>query len=115
MEIAHYPKDCSESLASAMAIAGLNASPVDDIATIGQVSLADISALIVELGEEPMRRLRYIDALVEESGIPVLGVVEPAHFQLVEVSKGLADIITAPADPAELGLRVRRLSLRFPP
>jgi DNA-binding response OmpR family regulator len=110
MQIAHYPKDCTEALASAMAIAGLSGLPLDDLAAAGHGSVADFSALIVELGEEPMRRLRHIETLVEASGIPVLVVVEAAHFQLVELAKGVADIITTPPDAAELGLRVRRLT-----
>ena len=109
MQIAHYPKDCTEGLASAMAIAGLSGFPLDDLEMAGHSALVDFSALIVELGDEPMRRLRHIDSLVEASGIPVLAVVESAHFQLVEAAKGVADIITTPPDPAELGLRARRL------
>jgi two-component system, OmpR family, alkaline phosphatase synthesis response regulator PhoP len=36
-------------------------------------------------------------------------VVEPAQFPLVEQAKGVADLISTPPDPAELGLRIRRL------
>jgi DNA-binding response OmpR family regulator len=40
----------------------------------------------------------------------VLAVVETAHFPLLEQAVGLADVITSPPDPAELGLRVRRIA-----
>jgi DNA-binding response OmpR family regulator len=110
MQIAHFPKDCSEAIVSSLAIAGLTPLPIDDLESVGQDALSDLRALVVELGDEPMRRLRHIAGLAETSGIPVLAVVETAHFPLLEQAVGLADVITSPPDPAELGLRVRRIA-----
>jgi two-component system alkaline phosphatase synthesis response regulator PhoP len=110
MEIAHYPKDCSEAIVSSMAMAGLTPVPIDDLEYVTQDQLSDLGVLIVELGDEPMRRLRHIAALSESSGIPVLAVVEPAHFPLLEQAVGLTDVITSPPDAAELGLRIRRIA-----
>lgn len=110
MQIAHFPKDCSEAIVSSLAIAGLTPLPIDDLGSVGQDALSDLRALVVELGDEPMRRLRHIAGLAETSGIPVLAVVETAHFPLLEQAVGLADVITSPPDPAELGLRVRRIA-----
>ena len=109
MAVVLYPRDCSEPLAAALAIAGLNPVPVDDLGLIVQESTVDWEVLVVELGDEPMRRLRHIDTITEQSGLPVLVVVEPAQFPLVEQARGVSDLITNPPDPAELGLRVRRL------
>ncbi len=110
MQIAHFPKDCSEAIVSSLAIAGLIPLPIDDLESVGQDTLSELAALVVELGDEPMRRLRHIAGLAETSGIPVLAVVETAHFPLLEKAVGLTDVITSPPDPAELGLRVRRIA-----
>jgi DNA-binding response OmpR family regulator len=56
-----------------------------------------------------MRRLRLIDTLTADTGLPVIVIVDPAQFALVEQAAGVADLVTHPPDPAELGLRVRRL------
>jgi DNA-binding response OmpR family regulator len=109
VDIAVYPKDCSEALASSLAVAGIPTTPVDSIESVAMETSGEWSVLVVELGDEPMRRLRLIDGLVDATGLPVLVVVEAAQFPLLEQAKGLADLITSPPDPAELGIRVRRL------
>ena len=109
MEVALFPKDPSEALASALAIAGVSTTPIDSIDSVAMETSGEWSVLVVELGDEPMRRLRLMDALAEATGLPILAVVEPAQFPLVEQAKGVADLISTPPDPAELGLRIRRL------
>lgn len=109
MEVALFPKDCSEALASALAIAGISTTPIDSIESVAMETSGEWSVLVVELGDEPMRRLRLMDGLAEGTGLPILAVVEAAQFPLVEQAKGVADLITTPPDPAELGLRIRRL------
>jgi DNA-binding response OmpR family regulator len=110
MEVALFPKDCSEALASALAIAGINTTPIDSIDSVAMETSGEWSMLVVELGDEPMRRLRLMDALAETTGLPILAVVEAAQFPLIEQARGVADLITTPPDPAELGIRIRRLS-----
>jgi two-component system, OmpR family, alkaline phosphatase synthesis response regulator PhoP len=109
MEVALFPKDCSESLASALAIAGIAVTPIDSIDSVAMETSGEWSVLVVELGDEPMRRLRLMDGLAETTGLPILAVVEAAQFPLVEQARGVADLISTPPDPAELGLRIRRL------
>lgn len=109
MQAGLFPEHCSEELAAALAVAGVIPKPVLDLGTLTPEQAADIDILVVELGDEPMRRLRYIGHAAETLGIPIVAVVEPAQFPMVEMAEGLADLITAPADPAELGLRLRRL------
>ena len=109
MDVAVFPKDCSESLATALAIAGIATTAIDSIDSVAMETSGEWSVLVVELGDEPMRRLRLIDALVESTGLPVIVVVEAAQFALLEQARGVADLITAPPDPAELGIRIRRL------
>ena len=109
MEVALFPKDCSEALASALAIAGIAVTPIDSIDSVAMETSGDWSVLVVELGDEPMRRLRLMDGLAESTGLPILAGVEAAQFPLVEQARGVADLISTPPDPAELGLRIRRL------
>ena len=109
MDVAVYPKDCSEPLASALAVAGIVTESIDTIESVAMETSGEWSVLVVELGDEPMRRLRLIDGLAEATGLPILVVAEPAQFPLLEQAQGVADLVTAPPDPAELGLRVRRL------
>ena len=109
MEVALFPKDCSEALASALAIAGVAVTPIDSIDSVAMETSGEWSVLVVELGDEPMRRLRLMDGLAESTGLPILAVVETAQFPLVEQARGVADLISTPPDPAELGLRIRRL------
>lgn len=109
MHVALYPKECSEALAAALAVAGISHDPVETLDGVLPELSGEWSVLVVELGDEPMRRLRHIDALADRSGVPVLAVVDSAHFPLVEQSRGVTDLLISPPDPAELGLRVRRL------
>jgi DNA-binding response OmpR family regulator len=109
MDVALFPPDCSEGLASALAIAGVQTVGVTDLEGALLEQAAEWSLLVVELGDEPMRRLRYLDRIADTSGVPVLAVVEPAHFPLVEQAAWVTDLVVAPLDPAEVGLRVRRL------
>ncbi len=108
MRPAVFPKDCSEALATAMAVAGLEPVPVGDLGQVSQSASADWSSLIIELGDEPMRRLRLADTIAEETGIPILVVADPAQFQMVARAAGVTDFITHPPNAAELGLRVNR-------
>ncbi|GIU92605.1 MAG: transcriptional regulator [Acidimicrobiia bacterium] len=109
MNVALHPGDCSEDLASALAMAGIDPTPVDSLEAVALETSGEWSVLVVELGDQPMRRLRHVGALAEESGLPILVVVEPVHFPLVEKASGVTDLITSPVDAAELGLRIRRL------
>jgi len=109
VDIALFPKDCSESLTAALAVAGIDAVGVEAIDSRAADMAGDWSLLVVELGDEPMKRLRHIEELAGDTGLPVLVVAEAAQFALLEKARGMMDLIVHPPDPAELGLRVRRL------
>jgi DNA-binding response OmpR family regulator len=108
MEIAHFPYPCSEGLGLAMMTAGLVAAPIEDLASI--TGGAEWHAVIIELGEEPMRRLRHIESLSVAVGMPVLVVAEPTHLPLLDQAIGVGDVIVAPVEAPELLLRLRRLT-----
>lgn len=105
MHIAVYPADCSEKLAEALALAGTSVTGVDDLLT---ASLGDVDLLVVELGDEPARRLRNLDPVTEDVGLPVLIVGERASLPLIERTQGVTDFVLEPLDPAEVGVRLRR-------
>lgn len=68
------------------------------------------AALLVELGSEPRRRLRAIEGLLATNPLPVLLIAEPEHVDLLASAVGLGDFILAPVQPAELELRLHRLT-----
>ncbi len=104
-----FPEDCSEALAAALAVAGVVPKAITDLAALTPEHAADLDLLIVELGEEPMRRIRHIGHANETLGIPILAVVESTHFALIEGAVGITDLVTSPPDPEEIGFRLRRL------
>ena len=107
MDVAVFPADHSQALAAALMAAGLNAGVVDELT--GEFP-GDAGALVVELGEEPLRRLRMLEALAVENPVPVLAVIDTSQLAMMEVAVGISDFVLAPPDHAELRLRVRRLT-----
>nr|MBO2500295.1 response regulator transcription factor [Acidimicrobiia bacterium] len=67
-----------------------------------------MAVLVVELGEEPMRRLRQLEPVADDVGLPVLVVADRASLPLIERAKGVTDFVLEPLDPVELGVRLRR-------
>jgi DNA-binding response OmpR family regulator len=109
MSVALFPGDASEPVAAALAIAGLTPKLIDSITVPNTAEAGEWSMLVVELADEPMRRLRQVGDLYVATGVPVLVVADPSQFPLVDQATGVADFIATPPDPAELGVRIRRL------
>ncbi|HSJ36090.1 MAG TPA: response regulator transcription factor [Acidimicrobiia bacterium] len=105
MQVAAYPADCSEALAAALALAGAEVTPIDDFEA---AAIAEAAMLVVELADEPMRRLRHIERVAEDVGLPVLVVADPSSLPLIERANGITDFLLEPLDPVELGVRLRR-------
>ncbi|HEX7100893.1 MAG TPA: response regulator transcription factor [Acidimicrobiia bacterium] len=105
MQVAVFPADCSEAVAEAVALAGAEVHRVDDLVT---TELGEMSLLVLELGDEPMRRLRQLEPVVDDVGLPVLVVADRASLPLIERAKGVTDFVLEPLDPVELGVRLRR-------
>lgn len=105
MQVAVYPADCSEPVAEAVALAGAEIHYIDDLVT---ADLGEMSLLVLELGDEPLRRLRQLEPIAEDVGLPVLLVADRASLPLVERAEGVTDFVLEPLDAVELGVRLRR-------
>lgn len=109
MDVALYPKEASEPLLAALALAGVHPEPVDSLESVTQSRAAEWSILIVELGDEPMRRMRHLAGIAGDSGLPVLVVAEGDHLDLMSQVAGVSDFLVTPVNPVELRLRLLRL------
>jgi DNA-binding response OmpR family regulator len=105
MDVALYPVDCSEALAAGLSLAG---AIVTEVAELLPEAVSDAALLVVELADEPMRRLRHIERIAEEVGLPVIVVTDTSSLPLVERAAGVTDFVVEPLDPTELGVRLRR-------
>ncbi len=106
--IAVYPEDCSEDLIDGLALAGVDIVPTGELVPESR-QIGEADALIVELGPQPMRRLRELGRITEEIGLPVLVVADVEHLALMEGSDGVSDFVVAPPNPVEMRLRLQRL------
>ena len=108
MIVAVHPPDCSEAVADGLALAGSTSVDVEELDPTDR-AIQDADILLVELGDQPMRRIREITRVVDEIGLPILVVVEPDQLVLLE-SVSVSDFALAPVSPIELRLRLKRLS-----
>ena len=108
MIVAVHPPDCSEAVADGLALAGSTSVDVVELDPDDR-AIQDADILLVELGDQPMRRIREITRVVDEIGLPILVVVEPDQLVLLE-SVSVSDFALAPVSPIELRLRLKRLS-----
>ena len=105
MSVAAFPTDCSEGLAAALTLSG---APTTYVSDLEEPAINEAALLVIELSDEPMRRLRHLERISEEIGLPVIVVAEAAALPLIERAKGVTDFVLEPLDPAEFGVRLRR-------
>jgi DNA-binding response OmpR family regulator len=73
-------------------------------------AIRDADLLVVELGDQPMRRVRELGRIQDDIGLPALVVVAADQLALIESASGITDFLVAPFNPLELRLRLRRLT-----
>lgn len=103
-----YPKRPSAPLDEA---ANLIADRVDYIEQldVAEPALQDADILVVELGDQPMRRLREATRVKEDLGIPTFLLVEAEHMALLDGAP-CDDFQVGTGEPVELRLRLMRLA-----
>ncbi len=113
MNLAIHPPNCSESILDGLLLAGATHVEAPELVPEDRV-INDADILLVELGDQPIRRLREVTRIVEEIGLPIILVVSLDQLALIESTSGISDFITTPVDPLELRLRVHRLTREEP-
>jgi DNA-binding response OmpR family regulator len=103
-----YPEACSETVTEGVAFSASATVYLEDLIP-EDLSLREADVLVVELGPQPMRRLRETSRIVETLGMPVLVVLDGDHLALVEAFSEFSDFLVAPVNPVEMRLRLHRL------
>lgn len=104
-----YPEACSESLADGLTLAGATVVPIPELVP-EESAVRDADILVVELGSQPMKRLRELTRIVEAVGLPILLVASRDQLAMLESVQGTTDFVVTPIDPIEFRLRLQRLS-----
>ena len=110
MNVAIHPGKCSESVMDGLVLAGATHVETDEL-DVDDRLIGDADILLVELGDQPMRRLREISRIADDIALPVILVVSLDQLALIESAPGVSDFITTPVDPLELRLRLQRLAV----
>jgi DNA-binding response OmpR family regulator len=108
--VAIHPPHCSEGIVDGLALAGVNHVEMADLVPESR-ALDEANVLLVELGDQPMRRLREVARIADEVGLPIVLVASRDQLAMMDGTPGVADFIISPADPIELRLRVQRLAV----
>ncbi len=108
MIAAVYPETCSEGLDDGLTLAGATKVGIGEL-TPEEDALGEADVLVVELGPQPMRRIREIDRIGETVGLPLIVVASADQMVLMESAKGITDFLIEPVDPVEVRLRLMRL------
>jgi DNA-binding response OmpR family regulator len=113
VNVAVHPASCSEGILDGLLLARATHVEAPDLLPEDRV-INDADILLVELGDHPIRRLREVNRIIEEIGLPVVLAISLDQLPLIESASGISDFITTPVDPLELRLRVHRLTREEP-
>lgn len=108
MTLAVFPPLPSESLEDGLALVDqpvirpMSLDPLDE-------TIHDVDVIIVELSDQPMRRLRESKRVADELGIPIFLVVEPDQLAMIDSTTSHRDFQVAPIDPIEFRIRIKTL------
>ena len=111
MQIALFPAEPSASLTEALQLAAIDPIRLGTGDIEKTDMAADWSLVLLELGDEPLRRLRIARRLLDDTGVPiVVAVLADQISLLLEEDIALADFIVLPCNPSELRARLRMRS-----
>ena len=109
MIVAIYPADVSEGLSDGLTLTSATVYPLAEL-TPETNELVEADLVVVELGDQPMRRLRELDRVGDALGIPIVAIAQPDQLVLLESATSVTDFLVAPIDPVEVRLRLIRLA-----
>ncbi len=109
MIVAIYPAEISEGLSDGLTLASATTQPLPELDPETN-ELAEADLVVVELGDQPMRRLRELDRVGEALGIPIVAIAQPDQLVLLESATSVSDFLVTPIDPVEVRLRLIRLT-----
>jgi DNA-binding response OmpR family regulator len=109
VNVAVHPPDCSESILDGLHLAGATHVGAPELVPEDR-NINEADLLLVELGDQPIRRLREMSRIVDEIGLPIVIALSVDQLALLEPAGGISDFILSPVDPVELRLRLQRLT-----
>lgn len=108
MHVAVVPSSPSPELSEALLLGGVGVKLIEDPAS-PTLDLGDANVLIVELGDDPLRRLREARRLEQDTGVPLVVIAARDQLGLLAEHHEITDFLVAPVDPLELKVRLGRL------
>ena len=66
--------------------------------------------MLIDATEDPERRLREATRIAQDTGVPVIAVIEPADLRLIASAADIADFLISPPTAEELLARLTRVS-----
>jgi DNA-binding response OmpR family regulator len=109
VNVAIHPADCSESILDGLHLAGATHVGAPELVPEDR-NINEADLLLVELGDQPIRRLREVSRIADEIGLPIVIALSVDQLALLEPAGGISDFILSPVDPVELRLRLQRLT-----
>jgi DNA-binding response OmpR family regulator len=113
VNVAVHPHDCPESILDGLLLAGATHVGAPELVPEDR-TINDADLLLVDLGDQPIRRLREISRIAEEIGLPIVIALSVDQLPLIEATSGISDFILSPVNPLELRLRLHRLTREEP-
>ena len=108
MQIAAYPSELHPSIAQALLSGGIATKLIDNPDTLRQP--AEWTAVLVDATVDVERRIREASRLGQDTGIPVVVVIESTDLSAIRTASDIADFVLLPLNPEELGERLTRAS-----
>jgi DNA-binding response OmpR family regulator len=108
--VAVHPPAVAGEVEDGLALAGAAVTPVPDLDPEAK-AIGEADVLLVDLDDQPLRRLRDLGRVAEVLGIPVLVIADATHLALMESAGGVTDFLVRPVDPVELRLRLTRMTV----
>ena len=108
MQIAAYPAHLSTAITQALLSAGLATKLIEDADSLREPG--EWAAVLIDAIEDPERRLREATRIAQDTGVPVIAVIEPADLRLIASAADIADFLISPPTAEELLARLTRVS-----